>query len=230
MRSPNGKDRPLRALWVPFSAVLGLWLLVAGCIGGRGTQSGGDLLRFVEPDGWWSLSVPRGWASYRQELDGTLRRITSGRGPQTTRPSPSPSPLWDPLATEVVYVFAPGDAAVDCSFPCPSDAPPSVTVVARELTHDPTGAPQPTADADVSQGSGEPVDTPCPANLSCRSVAITHGGRRTVVVSFAVEAQRRVYQIKLTAGIDTWARQEPTLERVVSSFRPIRATDWAAGE
>lgn len=230
MRFPDGKDRPIRPLWVPLSALLGLLLLVTGCIGERGTQSGGDLVRFVEPDGWWSLSVPRGWASYRHELDGTLRRVTSRQGTQTARPSHSPSPLWDPLATEVVYVFAPGDSAVDCSFPCPSDAPPSVTVVARELTHDPTGAPQPATDADVSQGSGAPIDTPCPADLRCKSVAITHGGRRTVVVSFAVEAQRRVYQIKLAAGIDIWARQQLTLERVVSSFRPIRATDSAFGE
>jgi hypothetical protein len=197
-------------------------VLIAACQVGRAPSAPTSRYAlFVEPDAWWSVEVPSTWNAYRQELDGSLTSVPFG--PRRT-PLGTPTPVWDPLSTQVVYIFTPENASAGCPFPCPRNASPSLTIVARELLEGAEGSP--IAPKSEETPDKDRVEFPCPGQASCTVRRISAGAVETLAISVPVPQQGRLYQIKVQAGTERWQSDRTTLEHIVASFRPLRNVDF----
>jgi hypothetical protein len=176
---------------------------------------------FTEPDGWWSVEVPKGWAPIRIELDGSVTplEIEARRSPD-----PSSSPLRDPLAGEVIYAFRPKESLEKCGTPCPAASVREIAVIARTRADSDLETTARRFSAPLQQD--EAVRTSgieCPDALECVALDIATPLSRTWVVLVDAPLQDRTYQIKMSGPIDDWQVLEPAFRAAVSSFRPIRS-------
>lgn len=166
--------------------------------------------------------MPREWAPVRIELDGSVTPL-----PKKSRstPLPAPSPLRDPLASEVVYAFYIEGSPDECEAPCPAGGVLEFAVFARpRLQPDPLAAARHSIDELSRTTRVTSVDLACPEGLECVAIEITTALTRTWVVMIDVPSQDRTYQIKASAPGEDWPRLEPTFRRTLAGFTPIRTS------
>ncbi len=197
-------------------------LLLPACLTQvRKGSTEGDWAAVVEPDGWWEIQVPRRWRFERIEVDGARTSLSVER---RRRPDPASSPLRDPLAVEVVYVFSPPTESLDrCPQPCPAGALEELAIVAR-----PAGDESPAQhlaralDAMYSGVDTAAVDVTCAEEVSCAAVELRSPLTKTLLVMARATNQARTYQLKASAPLESWPEIGPLYLRAISTFRPLR--------
>ncbi len=211
----------LRAVSFVSIALLACLLGACGRPESETDRSGQGYYEFVEPDGWWKIEAPSGWSPYRIELDGSVTPV-SVRNRKV--PDPAASPLRDPLASEVVYIFLPKEPDEVCEQACPSNDVYEISVVARRRRSEGiVEAAQRAIDSLAPSLPAAPADVACPDALGCSAFELSTPPSRTLLVLIDVPAQNRVYQIKFKAPYDSWPELEESFRTVLAGFRPMRS-------
>ncbi len=197
-------------------------LVAAACdLPVRKGSTAGEWISVVEPDGWWEIQVPRRWKFERIEVDGARTSLSPER---RRRPDPAASPLRDPLAVEVVYVFSPPTESQDlCPRPCPAGALEELAIVARPAVDEsPAQHLARALDAMYPGVDTAATDVACAEEVSCAAVELRSPLTKTLLVLVRAANQARTYQLKASAPLESWPEIGPLYLRAISTFRPLR--------